>query len=79
MKVLFVAGFGPIVRDLEASARFYRDALGLPLTEGDYVATDDLSGVKHLGLWTVTDAAESRFGTKEWPAITGWMREGGGH
>jgi hypothetical protein len=27
MKVLFVAGFGPIVRDLEASARFYRDAL----------------------------------------------------
>jgi len=28
MKVLFVAGFGLIVRDLEASARFYRDALG---------------------------------------------------
>jgi len=35
MKVLFVAGFGPIVRDLETSARFYRDALGLPLPEGD--------------------------------------------
>ena len=34
MKVLFVAGFGPIVRDLEESARFYRDALGLPLPEG---------------------------------------------
>ena len=31
MKGLFVAGFGPIVRDLEESARFYRDALGLPL------------------------------------------------
>jgi predicted enzyme related to lactoylglutathione lyase len=31
MKVQFVAGFGPIVRDLERSARFYREALGLPL------------------------------------------------
>jgi len=67
MKVLFVAGFGPIVRDLEASARFYRDALGLPLPEGDYVATDDLPGVKHFGLWTLADAAESCFGTREWP------------
>lgn len=35
MKVQFVAGFGPIVRDLQQSARFYRDALGLPLPEGD--------------------------------------------
>ena len=42
MKVLFVAGFGPIVRDLEESARFYRDALGLPLPEGEYVSTNDL-------------------------------------
>ena len=57
MKVLFVAGFGPIVRDIDASARFYRDALGLPLPEGDYVATDDLPGVKHFGLWTLADAA----------------------
>ena len=38
MKVQFVAGFGPIVRDLQESARFYRDALGLPLPEGDYDA-----------------------------------------
>jgi catechol 2,3-dioxygenase-like lactoylglutathione lyase family enzyme len=66
MKVLFVAGFGPIVRDLEASARFYRD-LGLPLPEGDYVASDDIPGVKHFSLWTLADAAESCFGTREWP------------
>ena len=49
MKVQFVAGFGPIVRDLPESARFYREALGVPLPEGDYVATDDLPGVKHFG------------------------------
>lgn len=67
MKVLFVAGLGPIVRDLQASARFYRDALGLPLPEGDYVATDGLPGVKHFGLWALEDAAESCFGKREWP------------
>jgi catechol 2,3-dioxygenase-like lactoylglutathione lyase family enzyme len=67
MKVLFVAGFGPIVRDLEESGRFYRDALGLPLPEGDHVATNDLPGVKYFSLWTVADAAESCFGTREWP------------
>ena len=67
MKVLFVAGFGPIVRDLEESARFYRDALGLPLPEGEYVSTNDIPGVKHFGLWTVADAAQSCFGTREWP------------
>ncbi len=32
MKVLFVAGFGPIVRDMEASLCFYRETIGLPLT-----------------------------------------------
>ena len=67
MKVLFVAGFGPIVRDLKESARFYREGLGLPLPEGDYVATDELPGVKHFGLWALEDAAESCFGKREWP------------
>lgn len=36
IKVLFVSGFGPVVRRQEASERLYRDTLGLPLepTEG---------------------------------------------
>ena len=34
MKVIFVAGFGPIVSDMQANQAFYRDVLGLPL-EGD--------------------------------------------
>ena len=29
--VLFVAGFGPIVRDQVASCKFYSEALGLPI------------------------------------------------
>lgn len=67
MKVLFVAGFSPIVRDLEASKRLYVDGLELPL-EGDYPSTDQLDGARHLGLWSLTEAARSCFGRDEWPA-----------
>jgi catechol 2,3-dioxygenase-like lactoylglutathione lyase family enzyme len=33
MKVLFVAGFGPIVSDMQESAAFYRDSLSLSFQE----------------------------------------------
>src|SRR5436309_6318288 len=44
MKVLFVAGFGPIVPDMNSGRAFYGDALGLPL-EGDasYLSTTDVA------------------------------------
>lgn len=69
MRVLFVAGFGPIVRDLEASRRLYVDALGIALdADGDYLHTEALAGVKSFALWPLSQAAESCFGTAEWPA-----------
>ncbi len=71
MKVLFASGFAPIVRDRDASLRFYEAALGLPLErddEYDYVSTGDLEGLKHFGVWPLSEAAELCFGTKEWPA-----------
>jgi catechol 2,3-dioxygenase-like lactoylglutathione lyase family enzyme len=68
MQIKFVAGFGPLVRDRQESLRFYRDTLGLPLRGEDYVAADDLEGVKHFGQWTLEDAAESIFGTRRWPS-----------
>jgi catechol 2,3-dioxygenase-like lactoylglutathione lyase family enzyme len=70
MKVLFVAGVSPIVHDREASLDFFERVLGIPLEHDDdsgYVATDALDGLKHLGLWRLADAAESCFGTSEWP------------
>lgn len=69
MKVLFIAGFAPIVRDVAASHTFYLRTLGLPLTEvaGDYVHTSALGGAKHFGLWPLTDAAMSCFGEPRWP------------
>lgn len=70
MDVQFVAGFGPIVGDDTASQAFYRDDLGLPLDESTpgYLHTNTLGGVKAFALWRLTDAAQSTFGTAEWPA-----------
>lgn len=66
MDVLFVAGFAPIVPDLEASKRLYVGGLELPL-EGDYPSTDVLEGAKHFGLWSLSEAAKSCFGQETWP------------
>jgi catechol 2,3-dioxygenase-like lactoylglutathione lyase family enzyme len=69
MDVQFVASVAPIVRDADAARAFYRDALGLSFEggEGDYVFTHRLEGTKHLGLWPLKEAANSCFGTSEWP------------
>lgn len=70
MRVLFVAGFAPIVKDIPRSHAFYLEALGLELGEkaGDYVHSDQLAGTKHFGLWPLAEAAESCFGARAWPA-----------
>lgn len=68
MKVSFLAGLGPLVREPERSLRFYRDVLGLPLVGDDYVAADNWAGTRHFGQWTLEEVAESIFGTREWPS-----------
>jgi catechol 2,3-dioxygenase-like lactoylglutathione lyase family enzyme len=70
MKPSFVAGFAPIVKDVAASKAFWGDGLGIEFGEAapGYWATDDLPGVKHFGLWPLTEAAEACFGTSVWPA-----------
>ena len=52
MKVLFVAGFGPIVSDMQESAAFYRDSLGLSFQEeaDGYFHTEDLQGVMWISI-----------------------------
>lgn len=68
IKVLFVTGFGPIVRDDAGSKRFYGDVLGLPLKdENGYLHSTEMDGVKHFGLWRLSEAAQSCFGKPEWP------------
>ena len=69
MNVQFVASVAPIVPDAALSRSFYRDALGLSFEgeEGDYVFTHNLEGIKHFGLWPLSEAATACFGTTEWP------------
>lgn len=69
MQVKFVAGFGPIVRDVDASRDFWGAGLGIELKEAapNYWTNDDLEGVKAFALWPLSQAAESCFGTDRWP------------
>lgn len=72
VNVVFVAGFGPLVKDPGASKAFYRDGLGLPLEERpgdpDYCHSEKLDGVRHFALWPLAQAAQSCFGLDAWPA-----------
>jgi catechol 2,3-dioxygenase-like lactoylglutathione lyase family enzyme len=73
LKVLFVAGFGPLVKDTAASKAFYVDALGLPLEQqpggvAGYLHGETIDGVRHFALWPLSEAAQSCFGTNIWPA-----------
>ena len=71
VKVLFVAGFGPIVRDPQASQALYVQALALPLDarpeDPGYFHGEALAGVRHFALWPLESAAQSCFGHREWP------------
>src|ERR1700677_3471250 len=69
IRILFIAGFGPIVRDVEAGRRLYAKALDIPFKEesGGYLHTDALQGAKTFALWPLAQAAESCFGNSTWP------------
>ena len=68
-KVLFIAGFGPIDRDVKESRELYGDRLGISFKEdaGGYLYTGDLEGAKHFALWPLSQAAQSCFGKDSWP------------
>ena len=70
MRIRFVAGFGPIVRDLDQARAFWERGLGIELEEAapDYFTNDDLEGVRAFALWPLSQAAQACFGSPEWPA-----------
>jgi hypothetical protein len=69
INVLFIAGFGPIDRDIVQSRSFYGEVLGISFKEdaGGYLYTGALEGAKHFALWPLSQAAQSCFGTDIWP------------
>ena len=70
VKVLFIAGFGPIVRDRVESRKLYSDGLGIPFKEeaDGYLHTEAAPGAKSFALWPLSQAAQSCFGKESWPA-----------
>lgn len=68
MKILFVAGFGPIASDITTNRAFFGEQLGIHLTaDGDYLHTANLDGAKHFAVWPLSQAAQSCFGSDAWP------------
>jgi len=69
IKILFIAGFGPIVRDTGASRTLYSENLAIPFKEesGGYLHTEALQGANSFALWPLSQAAQSCFGTDSWP------------
>jgi catechol 2,3-dioxygenase-like lactoylglutathione lyase family enzyme len=70
VNIEFVASFSPIVEDIAGARRFYGEELGIDFEGGeeDYAFTEQLDGVKHLGLWPLSQAADACFGTASWPS-----------
>ncbi|HEX4758703.1 MAG TPA: VOC family protein [Terracidiphilus sp.] len=68
-EVLFIAGFGPIDRNIAESRELYCDSLGIPFKEDSvgYLYTGALQGAKHFALWPISQAAQSCFGSDSWP------------
>jgi hypothetical protein len=69
IKVLFIAGFGPIVRDAIVSRKLYSQFLGISFKEeaGEYLHTEALKGANSFALWPLAQAAQSCFGKDYWP------------
>lgn len=78
LDVLFIAGFGPVPRNVGDSKALYQETLGLPIRpiEGneDYLVAEHgaLNGAKHFALWPLHQAAQSCFGTAI-PAPQSWI------
>ena len=71
IRVLFVAGFGPVVADRAKSDKLYRKVLALPLRHEEgyegYWHSQCMEGVKHFALWPLAQAARSCFDADLWP------------
>lgn len=69
VKVAFVAGFGPVIRDAASAHGFWRDGLGIAFDEPapGYFTNDDLEGVKAFAMWPLSQAARATFGEDAWP------------
>jgi hypothetical protein len=70
MEILFISSMAVISPEPQVSQRLYLDSLGLPLEadkSGDYFHSESVEGSKHFGIWPLSQAASSCFGSPDWP------------
>jgi len=69
IKIESVATVSLIVNDASRNDVLFIDTLALPMENYDgYLMTEKLPGVRHLGMWPISQAAATCFGSSEWPA-----------
>ena len=74
MHIEFIASVSIIAADVSANRDLFLDTLGLPLApppgdpQDEYVYTEQVGGARHFGVWPLWQAAQSCFGTREWPS-----------
>lgn len=70
MDIESITSVSVISPDASRSRKLYVDAIGLPLErlDDDYYASEAIDGCRHFGVWPLAQAAESCFGTSEWPS-----------
>ena len=70
MDIAFISSVSVIAPDPPRSRNLYVTTLGLPLRQAEgaeYYLSEDIAGSKHFGVWPLSEAAESCFGTSAWP------------
>jgi len=70
MKPRFIGTVGVIASSLEEGRAFYVDAMGLPLKQAEgtsFLHSEKLEGSKYFGVWPLSEAAKTCFGSETWP------------
>jgi catechol 2,3-dioxygenase-like lactoylglutathione lyase family enzyme len=70
MDIAFISSVSVIAPDPPRSRNLYVTTLGLPLRQAEgaeYYLSEEIAGSKHFGVWPLSEAAESCFGTSAWP------------
>ena len=69
MRIAFIAGFGPVGANTEATLGFWADVIGVPFEEiaPGYHHAPSIEGARAFALWPLSQAAQATFGTERWP------------
>jgi catechol 2,3-dioxygenase-like lactoylglutathione lyase family enzyme len=69
MDIELVTSVALITPDPARSRELYVETIGLQFTSesGEYLHSESMAGVNHLGLWPLAQAAQACFGADRWP------------